>query len=139
MIKNSTITYTETILENVNHESGNIVVPEGVTTIGDHAFAGSSIENVQLPWTLVTIGYCSFSNCVNLTRLEIPKGVKEIGYGAFSGCKNLEYISFPDTVISIKGDLFSRCTGLKRISVPLHLVFEAAMETPPDVVIEVIR
>ena len=139
MLKTSTATRIETILESARDECGHVVVPEGVTAIGNHAFMGSKIESVELPKTLTSIGYCSFSNCMNLRRLEIPEGVKEIQYGAFSCCKNLEYISIPTTVASLKGDLFSHCTGLKTIVVPLHLVNQAASETPSSANIEVLR
>lgn len=137
MLKTSTVTRVETILESARDECGHVVIPEGVTAIGDHAFMGSKIESVELPKTLTSIGYCSFSHCKNLRKLEIPEGVREIHYGAFSCCENLEYISIPKTVASIKGDLFSHCTGLKRIVVPLHLVNQAATET--SAAIEVLR
>lgn len=129
MLKTSTTTRVETVLENARDESGHVVVPDGVTAIGDHAFFHSKIESVELPKTLERIGYCAFSDCKNLRRIEIPNGVREIHYGAFSGCTNLEYISIPKTVANIKGDLFSQCTGLKKIVVPLHLAYQAAEET----------
>lgn len=138
-MKTSTKTRQEIILEEGRDECGNVVIPEGVTSIGDHAFLGSKIESVELPETLKSIGYCSFSNCYNLKKIDIPRGVTNISYGAFSGCTNLESISIPETVTSIKGELFSHCTGLKKIIVPLHLVYQAAEETSQNVIIEVIR
>lgn len=129
MLKTSTTTRIETIVEDGRNECGHVVIPEGVTIIGDHAFFHSKITSIELPKTLRRIGYCSFSDCRNLKWLEIPYGVREFGYGAFSGCENLEFISIPATVASIKGDLFSHCSGLKKIIVPLHLANQAAEET----------
>ena len=137
MLKTSTITRVETIVEDGRNECGHVVIPEGVTIIGDHAFMHSKIESIELPETLRRIGYCSFSDCMLLRRLEIPYGVREFDYGAFSGCKNLEYISIPETVASLEGDLFSHCIGLKKIVVPLHLANQAANET--NATIEILR
>ncbi len=138
MLKTSTTTRVETIVEDGRDECGHIVIPEGVTIIGDHAFMHSKIGSIEFPKTLRRIGYCSFSDCMNLRKLEIPYGVREFGYGAFSGCENLEYISIPVTVASIKGDLFSHCSGLKKIVVPLHLANQAAEETHATI-IEILR
>ncbi len=133
-----TVMQKEIILREGYNESGDVVVPDGVTTIGDHAFMHSVARTIKLPNTLKTIGYCSFSDCNNLRKIDIPEGVTHIGYGAFSGCTNLECISIPRTVASIRGDLFEKC-GLKKIIVPLHLVYQASEETPKNVLIEVIR
>lgn len=138
MLKTFTTTRVETIVKDSRNECGHVVIPEGVTIIGDHAFIHSKIESIELPKTLRKIGYCSFSDCMSLRRLEIPYGVQEFSYGSFSGCENLEYISIPETVASIKGDLFSHCSGLKKIVVPLHLANQAAEETNAAI-IEILR
>ncbi len=135
MLKTSTTTRVETIVEDGRNECGHVVIPEGVTIIGDHAFMHSKIESIELPTTLTRIGYCSFADCMLLRELEIPCGVREFGYGAFSGCRNLEYISIPKTVASLDNDLFSQCSGLKKIVVPLHLANQAAKETNATIVI----
>ena len=135
MLKTSTTTRIETIVEDGSNECGHVVIPEGVTIIGDHAFMHSKIASIELPETLTRIGYCSFADCMLLRRLEIPYGVREFGYGAFSGCRNLEYISIPATVASLQGDLFSHCSGLKKIVVPLQLANQAAKETNATIVI----
>ena len=44
-----------------------VVIKEGITGIGDSAFA----------------------HCDNLKVVEIPSGVNQIGRNAFNGCKNL--------------------------------------------------
>ncbi len=52
----------------------NSIIPNSVTSIGDYAFAYSS-----------------------LTSIEIPAGVTSIGEAAFSGCNSLKSIMFADT------------------------------------------
>ncbi|MCI8637691.1 MAG: leucine-rich repeat protein [Coprococcus sp.] len=60
-----------------------LVIPEGVKTIGASAFTGAHIESLTLPDTLTTIGKAAFQNH-QLTEVEIPGSVQEIGNNAFS-------------------------------------------------------
>lgn len=61
-----------------------IVVENGVTSVGAHAFyALTELTSVTLPDTLKTIGYRSFRNCTGLSSIEIPNSVTEIAAVAF--------------------------------------------------------
>jgi hypothetical protein len=64
-----------------------LVIPEGVTEIGDYAFAGTQITSVTLPRTVTRIGANAFSGCGSLTTVIIPSSVTKITFGssAFSG------------------------------------------------------
>lgn len=62
-----------------------IVMPEGLTGIGDFAFARSGIENVTIPEGTTDIGYAAFYNCPGLKDVSIPNTVKRIELGAFDG------------------------------------------------------
>ena len=42
---------------------GEIVIPEGVTTVGGYCFSGSSFRSVKLPSTLTSIGQYAFNGC----------------------------------------------------------------------------
>lgn len=56
-----------------------IVIPEGVTSIGDYAFYGcSKLKNVSLPSTLKSIGDEAFDDCTWLENISIPDGVTRI-------------------------------------------------------------
>ena len=116
------MTITNGIVVDGRKETGHVIVPEGVMAIGNHAFMFSNMESIELPSTLTSIGYCSFSDCKNLKRLEIPDNVTEISYGAFSGCENLEYILIPSTVRSLlTGDKFTHCKSLRKIILTISL------------------
>ena len=81
------------------HDLTSVTIPEGVTTIGRHAFAGcSSITSVTIPEGVTTIGDLAFKGCTSLTSVTIPEGVTSIGEGAFYGCSSLESITIPDSV-----------------------------------------
>lgn len=55
----------------------------GLNTIGDFAFDGTAIRQIEFPDSLKHIGYCAFANCNNLKNVEIPSSVESIGNGAF--------------------------------------------------------
>lgn len=65
-------------------------VPNGVTTIGDFAFARSSISKVVLPEGVTTIGYGAFYHCDNLEQISIPKSVTKIEGFAFQNTPYLD-------------------------------------------------
>ena len=70
-----------------------IWVPEGVTEIGRGAFDGCIyLRSVILPESLTVIGEGAFCSCRELTGIALPKGVREIGEGAFMDCDRLEEI-----------------------------------------------
>ncbi|MBR1849787.1 MAG: leucine-rich repeat domain-containing protein [Bacteroidales bacterium] len=79
--------------------SGNITIPEGVTTISDHAFAGTSISSITWPSTVTTIGGLAFALCTNLEgTVSIPSSVTTIEGGAFLRCYKTTSINVPSTV-----------------------------------------
>ncbi len=60
------------------------------TTIGNEAFADSSVEYVEMFGTITTIGSGAFRNCLNLKSLILPASLTSIGADALAGCENLE-------------------------------------------------
>ena len=90
-----------------------VVVENGITTIGNGAFAilvdegfnFTSINSVSLPDTLNTIGNYAFSFS-GITEIVIPDGTTTIGYFAFGGCEKLESITIPASIKSLGEQLF---------------------------------
>ena len=72
-----------------------LVIPEGVSAIGDSAFSGCDLKRVTLPEGLVTIGADAFSDCENLESVNIPESVEELMFSAFDNC--------PRLTLSLKG------------------------------------
>ena len=63
-----------------------VVVADGVTTIGDYAFSDChSLTSVTIPNSVTTIGSYAFL-CASLTSVTIPNSVTTIGGGAFQSC-----------------------------------------------------
>ena len=65
---------------------GELVIPDGVETIPDHAFDGQTgITSIVIPNSVTSIGNRAFSYCSGLTSIVIPVSVTIIGYGVFNG------------------------------------------------------
>lgn len=80
----------------------NVVVPEGVVTIGGNAFYAKYITSVKLPSTLKVIGEAAFI-MNNLNEIEIPSSVESIGSSCFSQNGQLERIIVNKPKDSITG------------------------------------
>lgn len=92
---------------------GTIILPEGLTRIGNYAFCGfHGLERVTIPRGVTTIGENAFWNCTSLRSVNIPNGVTEIGYGAFAGCESLTSVAVPSSVKTIGEYAFYDCGSL---------------------------
>ena len=88
-----TVAFDSIISDLAFYQSKNIATydfPEGITEIGEFAFARSNIDQVQ-----------------------IPSGVTTIGYGAFYHCDYLREVSIPSSVVSIAPEAFAKSMWLK--------------------------
>lgn len=95
-----------------------VILPEGVTAIGNEAFTGcAALEEVILPTSLVTIGAAAFAGCESLSKIELPSALLTIGEGAFLDCTALHQISLPDGLRSIEPMAFWN-SGLYAVDVP---------------------
>ena len=66
-----------------------VVIPDGVTSIGNYAFA-----------------YCK-----SLTDIVIPNSVTSIGDNAFRHCSSLSSLVIPESVVNLNGNPFCRWDG----------------------------
>ena len=96
-----------------------LVIPSGVTEIGDYVFLGyTSLTSVTIPEGVTSIGDSAFYNCTSLSSVAIPEGVTSIGYSAFEGCTGLTSVTIPASVDEIGSEAFGGCTGLTSVTIP---------------------
>jgi len=70
----------------------NIVVPNGITSIGRYAFYGyKGLVSITLPNTVTSIGRCAFASCVNLETVVLSDNLTTMGDNVFQSCSKLTY------------------------------------------------
>ena len=110
--------YAHHLYSDENTEITDLVIPEGVTSIGNSAFSGcTSLTSVTIPEGVTSIGNNAFSGCTGLTSVIIPNGVTSIGNGVFSSCSGLTSVTIPSSVTSIGAYAF-QWSGLTSVIIP---------------------
>ena len=106
-------------------------IPQGVTSIGNHAFEECfALEEVTIPQSVTSIGLIAFGGCCKLTTLSLGENVETIGGGAFFRCSSLSNITIPKKVKVIESGYsgtpsfyrtFADCSKLEYIILPAGL------------------
>ena len=94
------------------------IIPSSVTSIGDSAFMGCSLEEVAILDSVTSIGDHAFEDCFSLTGIVIPDSVTSIGTWTFCGCESLSSLVLPDGVTSIGDNAFRGCSFLNSVVIP---------------------
>ena len=118
-----------------------IVIEDGITSIGAHAFDGcynattvslgnnvtsignsafescESLAGVTIPDSVIAIGDRAFVDCQNLTNLTIGSGIANIGEEAFWNCNSLTELIIPNNVITIGRGAFLSCDNLASVTI----------------------
>ncbi len=120
-----------------------VVIGNGITGIGDHAFSGlKNLAEVSVPDSLEHFGFNSFVLTKWLTEqfekdpllilngilfdvddpvegnVVIPDSVKIIGEDAFRGCSMLTSVTIPESVTAIENYAFVDCLALTSVTIP---------------------
>ena len=118
-----------------------VIIPDGVTSIGELAFSNCSrLESVAIPGTVTSIGSSAFSGTKfyesqpdglvvfgkvvykmkgsSPTVMTVPEGIVCIGDYAFENCTGLTHVTIPSSVTSIGMLAFGNCSSLTSVTIP---------------------
>ena len=99
-------------------EDGTLVIPDGIKSIGEGAFALTDVKSIILPSTCIEIGDNAFNNCSTLEKIVLNEGLIKIGKKAFRNCKKLKEINFPNSITKIDDEAFTNCDLTGNVVVP---------------------
>ena len=83
-----------------------VTLPDTLTTIGNRAFAGTSLTTLTIPASVESIGSEAFTDVETLTSVTFNEGLKTIGANAFDGCSLLNTIALPNSLTSLGNNAF---------------------------------
>ena len=89
-----------------------------------NAYANGTLETVKIGKG--EIGNSAFSNCTNLTTVELGEGVTSIGTSAFLKCTKLPSITIGNGVTSIGTSAFNGCAALTEAVIQSGAIGESA-------------
>jgi len=118
-----------------------VVLSNNVKTINLHAFAGTNLEEIEIPDSVGYIGQGVFELCRNLKKVKLPSKIKVLAKETFSNCNSLhelvlpkdlevvgdycfwgnaklENVVLPESIKKLGKSAFCSCGGLKQINLP---------------------
>ena len=118
-----------------NQVEGDLIIPDGVTSIGDYAFYYREITSVTIPASLTSIGESAFLNCTKISTIYYMGDVA--GWCGISGLYNIISCSclyiggnqvegdliIPDGVTSIGDYAFYHCKEIASIRIPDSITY----------------
>ena len=124
--------YAKHLYSDEDTEITNLVIPDGVTSIGSYAFEYcKGLTSVTIPASVTSIGSSAFSNCNGLEKVIVKDLAAWCGI-SFVGTNPLYYahhlysdenteitnLVIPDGVTSIGYHAFYRCWDLTSVTIP---------------------
>ena len=95
-----------------------VLIPEGVATMGDRAFAScSALKTIKLPSTLRTISKGAFDGCTALKTVTLLLGVATVSENAFAHCTSLTTLWLPSSVMRVEPGALRGASALKEVGV----------------------
>lgn len=94
-------------------------LPNSIVQLGFSAFEGcSELVTINFPDGLSVIDNRAFARCDNLSKIELPNSVVFIGNAAFYGCNNIKNIKLPNGIIDLSNNIFYDCENLREVELP---------------------
>lgn len=97
-----------------------LIIPEGVISIGTAAFRGTGITKVVIPSTVTTIEPYAFAECEQLETVVFLCDIDAVPMAMFMGCTALKEIDLPESVQVIDAYAFG-ATGLESVKLAANV------------------
>lgn len=99
-----------------------VELPEGLQTLGGGAFHRcGSLKSLSLPSTLAEIPCGAFFCDFSLASISFSDGLATIGKRAFYNCRSLANVVFPRSLRRVESEAFWACPKLSSVFIPASL------------------
>lgn len=104
-----------------------LILPSGVTAVGDGALLGSTVKEITLPAKVNAMGEAVFSGCTSLIEVDLTPlsagttAVSAVPARTFDGCSSLASVTLPAGISSIGARAFFGCSSLASLPSPASL------------------
>lgn len=86
--------------------------------IGQEAFSGTSLIELDLPKSIRVIEDNAFTGCRELKELSLKEGLLTVGNGAFQQCTAITEVTLPTTCTTLRSNAFSLCNLVRKYRLP---------------------
>ena len=102
-----------------------VKLPDGLESVGEHAFCESGLRSIAIPAVLNTVDSSAFASCWNLLRVEFMEGRETLGkdkenssgWNTLLRNKGIKVIVLPKTLRQISPNIFAGCDSLRTVQV----------------------
>lgn len=107
-----------------DEEIHDLVIPDGVKTITDHAFYYfRGLTSVKIPSSVTSIGHECFAYCLGIKTVEIGDSTSQeaatvLGGRIFYMCNNIDSVVLGNNIVEIGRDAFDGCKAIRSIVIP---------------------
>lgn len=117
--------FTNCPFASLSNEIENVVIEEGITTLGNNLFANcKNLKSVEIPDSLLKVNFNVFFGCASLEEINL-KLVENVDVSAFNNCTNLTFIDvdkYNNAYSSVNGVLYNKdCSKLIKVPANYNL------------------